>query len=707
VRLRAENDLVEAADAVSSSWRVPWVPMAAALALLVVVNLVVAGRTRIALHPGLVLCTLVYAVLSWAVLDEVQAKRRAMATADHQVSDLVAANTDAFLLLDLRSDELDGVAASDLRNAYHDRFDDTSAALAQRLDRAPRSPGESFRPAEDLRNRVATYAEGVADVRSDLTRGPPPDEVVGRTLSGDVADAFRRARGVAASTVDRVTADLEGSLVDADEAGPWWVLWSLAVGGPAAAVGAGLSILHRGRHYLVRAGRSTAARSSRAGGTGGRRRPGHLPGPAAVACLVVLVAPVLTACTGGEATSTITVFTPEIGSELRLSQQVLTGLGEREGLTIEVTGTRDFEEVVESQIAAGDPPDIALYPQPGTVQELAQAELIRPLPEAAEGWVRDNIDPEVYGLVAVGEPARPWGVPLKSDLKSLVWYHPDGFRRHGYEVPETFEDFLALVQQMVADGNPAFCVGIGSGEASGWPLTDWIEDFLLRIEGPEVYDQWVNHDIAFDDPQVVAVAEMVVDLWHQDGVVFGGTEAAAVTAFGDAVLPVVDGECLMHRGPNFLGVSWPEDVTFGPDGDVDAFRLPGTAENPDVILTGGLFAVAFDDRPEVQQVMSYLASNLHARDALRAAYDGDSPLAMAGSYLASSDTVDLGLYPDGITRDLARALREADRVRFDASDMMPSVVGSGAFWSAAVDLTLEPGDVAAAFAEVEATWPDG
>jgi alpha-glucoside transport system substrate-binding protein len=258
---------------------------------------------------------------------------------------------------------------------------------------------------------------------------------------------------------------------------------------------------------------------------------------------------------------------------------------------------------------------------------------------------------------------------------------------------------------MAREGHPAFCVGIGSGEASGWPLTDWIEDFLLRIEGPEVYDQWVDHDIDFDDPRVVAVAQQVLRLWRQDHVIYGGPEAAAVTTFGDAVLPLVDGECMMHRGPNFLGVNWPEGVSFGPQGDVDAFVLPGTVENPDVLLTGGLFATAFDDRPEVQRVMSYMGSDAYARDALHIAYDPDDPLAVAGSYLSSSDTVDLDLYPEGISRDLAEYLRGAEQVRFDASDNMPSVVGSGAFWSAAVDLTLGRTGVTTAFAEVERAWP--
>ena len=92
------------------------------------------------------------------------------------------------------------------------------------------------------------------------------------------------------------------------------------------------------------------------------------------------------------------------------------------------------------------------------------------------------------------------GVPNKGDVKSLVWYSPTVFEENGYEIPETFDELIALQDQMRADGITPWCIGIESGDATGWPLTDWFEDLVLRFQGPDVYDQWVAHEILFNDP---------------------------------------------------------------------------------------------------------------------------------------------------------------------------------------------------------------
>ena len=100
-------------------------------------------------------------------------------------------------------------------------------------------------------------------------------------------------------------------------------------------------------------------------------------------------------------------------------------------------------------------------------------------------------------------------LPWRANVKSTVWYSPAAFEEGGYEVPETLEELTALSDQIVADGGTPWCAGIESGVATGWPITDWFEDFMLRINGPEVYDQWVNHEIPFNDPKVKAVADAV------------------------------------------------------------------------------------------------------------------------------------------------------------------------------------------------------
>ena len=109
---------------------------------------------------------------------------------------------------------------------------------------------------------------------------------------------------------------------------------------------------------------------------------------------------------------------------------------------------------------------------------------------------------------------------------------------------------------MAADGKTPFCIGIGSDDATGWPFTDWVEDFMLRMKGPEVYDQWYKHEIPFDDPDVVEVGQAVYDLWSQPGYVYGGVQSVAATPFADAGLPLLEGNCMMHRQGNFYSANF-------------------------------------------------------------------------------------------------------------------------------------------------------
>jgi len=190
---------------------------------------------------------------------------------------------------------------------------------------------------------------------------------------------------------------------------------------------------------------------------------------------------------------------------------------------------------------------------------------------------------------------------------------------------------------------------------------------------------------------------MVFDLWAAQDHVYGGLDAAAVTGFADAGLPVLDGNCMMYRQSNFYMIDWPDGTTFGPHGDINAFQLPGSSRYPHIALSGALFATTFGRSPETVETMAFLASTDFA-DAM-----ASQP---TGGFLSGNRRVDISLYPDVLSRSFAEILRDAEPVRFDASDLMPGVVGSGTYWTAAVDITTGNRSVADAFAEVEANWPD-
>ena len=361
--------------------------------------------------------------------------------------------------------------------------------------------------------------------------------------------------------------------------------------------------------------------------------------------------------------TTVTIFGSEVESELQGNQDAFDQFTEDTGITVEVSGDRSFETQIGTQIDGGDPPDIALFPQPGKVNDFNED--IIALPDDVVSVVDENFDPGITELVEFEGELK--GIPLKADLKSLVWYSPQAFTDGGYEVPTTFEEFLTLADTMAADGKTPFCIGIGSDDATGWPFTDWVEDFMLRMKGPEVYDQWYKHEIPFDDPDVVEVGQAVYDLWSQPGYVYGGVQSVAATPFADAGLPLLEGNCMMHRQGNFYSANFEDAVeSFGPDGDVNAFYLPGSEEYPNITLSGGNYASMLVDRPEVVEVMKFLASPEYA-----------SARAPAPGFLSPNQNVDTSQYPDELTQSFGEILAAGDPVRFDASDLMPGAVGAG------------------------------
>jgi alpha-glucoside transport system substrate-binding protein len=291
-------------------------------------------------------------------------------------------------------------------------------------------------------------------------------------------------------------------------------------------------------------------------------------------------------------------------------------------------------------------------------------------------------------------------VPLKADVKSLVWYSPTVFEENGYEIPETWDELMALQEQVKEDGGTPWCIGIESGAATGWVFTDWMEDLMLRVHGPEVYDQWVSHELPFDSPEVREVAEMIGDIWFDDDNVVGGRASIVSTGFGAAPTQLVAGDCVMHRQGNFAAANIQAeapDATFGPDGDFDAFYLPVVSDEfGKVMLSGGNYAVAFNDKPETVSFMEHLISP----DFADARIEADK-----GGFISPNKAHDTSLYSSDLDRQFAELLTSADVVRFDASDLMPGEVGAGSFWKEGTNYVAGTNSLDDFVENVDASWP--
>ncbi len=403
---------------------------------------------------------------------------------------------------------------------------------------------------------------------------------------------------------------------------------------------------------------------------------------------------------------TITVTGPERDeSEAGALQQVLSEWGEANGFEVNYIGDADWEANINTQVEGGNPPDLSVFPQPGKLADFARAGHVVPLNEEAAAAAQANW-PASWNEFGIVDGVQ-YGVPAKADLKSLVWYQPARFEAAGYAVPTTFDEFTALVEQMAADGGPKpLCVGIESGQATGWTYTDWVEDMVLRQHGADVYDQWVTHEIPFNDPRIVESMQTVLDLWTEDNV-FASSGTIAATAFQDNGQPLVDGDCYMHRQASFYSAFIPEGTPFadGSEGAVDVFYFPDiNGDKP--VLGAGVLVAAFNERPEVHALAAYMSSAEFAekRQVAQAGLKGGGT-ALSG-FLSANPNVDPSVFQP-LEQSFLEILSTAAIVRFDASDLMPADVGAGTFWTEGTSAVNGDKTAQEAADAIEASWPAG
>ncbi|HSM55708.1 MAG TPA: ABC transporter substrate-binding protein [Candidatus Sulfomarinibacteraceae bacterium] len=392
----------------------------------------------------------------------------------------------------------------------------------------------------------------------------------------------------------------------------------------------------------------------------------------------------------------VTVFGAFVDDEARLFEESIRVFEERTGIDVQYEGSSEFETLILVRDEAGDPPDVAALPQPGLMRDFAEKGSLVALPGEIVEQIEANYTPVWLDLGSSG--GTPYGVFHRVNVKSLVWYPVPEFEEAGYEIPETWDELEALQQQIVDDGGTPWCVGIESGGATGWVATDWVEDLMLRLHGPDVYDQWVNHEIPFNDDRVREAVETMGEIWLDPDLAYGGTSYILTTPMGDSPNPMFDDPpgCWLHRQGNFITGFFPDEVQADLASHVGVFGFP--AINPEYgipMLGGGDQFVMFEDRPEVRRFMEFLATG-----------ESGEAWARAGGAVFPHQDLSLDTYGNEIERQIAELLQEAEVFRFDGSDNMPGAVGAGSFWTGMVDY-ISGSDLDSVLQNIEDSWPAG
>ena len=422
-----------------------------------------------------------------------------------------------------------------------------------------------------------------------------------------------------------------------------------------------------------------------------------------VAAISALAAVSLTGCAAGapEGDGKVTIFGGYGEADAKAFQASLDEFGKANGIEITFTSLASFDKDIKVKIEAGQEPDIALWPQPGGLKDLAADNLV-PLKDVVDvaaiqktlvpGWdTLAVVDGDIYGL------------PVSANMKSMVFYNPAEFTKHGYAVPTSEAELVALEAKIQSDksGYP-WCAGIESGGATGWAFTDWMEQYVLDTLGGEKYAQWVAGDIDFASPEITAAADLVAKRLLAPGQVNGGGASMATDAFGNTA-PLFEtggkakGQCFMLRQGSFITGFFPENIQAELAAQdythADAFPLPAPEGATQAVLGGGDLAGVFAGHvdADVKKVAEYIYSTKVGEK-----------MVSTGVISPHSD-FDVALYPNALNKKIGDAMANAALFGFDGSDQMPSEVNAE-FWAAGTDFVAGKATWAEAAARIDSKY---
>ncbi|MFF8098895.1 ABC transporter substrate-binding protein [Streptomyces sp. NPDC016640] len=380
------------------------------------------------------------------------------------------------------------------------------------------------------------------------------------------------------------------------------------------------------------------------------------------------------------------------GAEQANFKKVLAEFEKRTGAEVTFVPAQDpIINFLGSKIAGGAPPDVALLPQPGAIEQAVNRKWAKPLGAEARAELAENYSQGWQDIGTVD--GKPYGVYYKAANKSLIWYNTKVFENAGVTEPTTWDELLTAARTVYDSGVTPFSIG----GADGWTLTDWFENVYLSQAGAEKYDQLARHEIKWTDPSVKEALTTLAEIWGTKDYVAGGASGALQTEFPASVTQTFTGgdqpkAGMVYEG-DFVQVNIGEtDAEVGTDAKV--FPFPAVGDAPPVV-SGGDAAVILEDSEAAQALATFLASP-----------DAAGVQAKLGGYLSPNRNVPNSAYPNEVQRKMAKALVDAgDDFRFDMSDQAPQAFGGTpgkGEWKALQDFLKNPQDIAGTQARLEA-----
>ena len=435
-----------------------------------------------------------------------------------------------------------------------------------------------------------------------------------------------------------------------------------------------------------------------------RRGPIVLKGVAAVAAATLLTSGCLVspedARTGNDNTSnTIEIMLGFTGDQFEAFRAGVDPYAKSQGIKIKWAPTSNFNQLINTRVQGRNLPDIAMFPQPGVMRGLAERNTLTPLDSFLDMPTLKNS--MTAGTLDAGTVnGNLYGLLVSMNVKSLVYYPKPAFSQAGYTEPKSLPELVDLTNKIRNDGKIPWCLGIESGAATGWPATDWIEDTILHQQGVQKYNEWVNHQIDFESPQVKEATSFFQQIAFTEGNVVGGRKSIASNNYNTAANPMFKNPpgCYLYKQGNFVAAAggFPDDVLKDIDNRVGVFGFPpAVAGGDNPVLGGGDLAGLFSKNNEyAKKILKFMSTK-----------DFGGSIAKGGNYISPHKDFDPSNYPNGVVKQIADIAYQATAFAFDGSDQMPGEVGAGTFWKEITAWIVGDEDLDTALQNIDDSWP--
>ena len=166
-------------------------------------------------------------------------------------------------------------------------------------------------------------------------------------------------------------------------------------------------------------------------------------------------------------------------------------------ISINTVDHNTFQNNISSYLQ-GTPNDLATWFSGYRLQFFAAQNLLDPIDDVWDK-IGGNFNDAAKSL-SKGLDGHYYLVPIYN-YPWVVFYNKSTFSSKGYQIPQTWDQFVALCQQMQKDG----LVPLAFAEKDGWPALGMFDIINLRINGYDYHIKLMKHQVPWTDKGVTAV----------------------------------------------------------------------------------------------------------------------------------------------------------------------------------------------------------